>query len=591
MFDTDLSPGQADFKKTFRQIRYAQFVLVGFGCVVNFLYLATPLYMLQVYDRVLASKRLETLLYLSLIALFAVLILGALEMLRGMIQVRMGNWLDQRLSGRLVGSSVRAALIGAQANTQPVRDLHTIRNFLSSGQRALLDIPWSPLFLVALWILHPWLGILGICSAVLLFLVAAINELISRRPAQSANGARVTNLNMIDRTIQNADVIQAMGMLPRLIKLWNFQNAEMLKDGRTAGDRSAIMQGLSRFIRLGAQVLVLGLGAYLVILGDLTGGSMIAGSILLGRALAPVEQVIGSWRSFLSARSAKERIKTVLSTAPEMGTSTHLPTPLGRVQAQNVWLTMSFEKPILQNVSFSVEPGEVLAITGPSASGKTSLCKLIVGSWLADKGRICLDGADISQWDNAQLGEHVGYLPQDVELFPTTIAQNISRFEEGDNSKEIIEAAKSAQAHELITSLPKHYDTVVGANGQYLSGGQRQRVGLARAFYRNPKLIVLDEPNANLDSQGEDALLAALEIARKWGATIIMVTHSRRLLQPADKIMVLVGGVMHSFGERDEVLKLATLPKNHKGGVEAVRTDEVKSVSAEFTQRSGWLSP
>ncbi len=559
---TDNSSSAADrFWAALARVRRAAFLLVIFGFAVNLLYLATPLYMMQVYDRVLASRRIETLVYLTLITLGALFALALIEAVRGRIQIRMGLWLDRELSGDLIASSVLSSLGGAAANAQPLRDLNAMREFVTGGLRAMLDVPWTPVFIAALWVLHPWLGWLGLGAALTLFALAVLNELVSRGSAQRANSGRVTNLNLVERAIQNADVIAAMGMLPRLTALWNTRNQIVLDGNRIAGDRNAVIQGITRFVRLGAQTAVLGLGAYLVILDQLTAGTMIAASILLGRALAPIEQVIGAWRGFLSSRSAKKRIRALVEAMPPATDQMPLPAPRGEISCRDVWLAQGpGEVPILQAITFKLRPGEVMAITGPSASGKTSLCRLIVGSWRPTKGHVRLDGSDVWRWSSEDLGSHVGYLPQDVELFSATIAANISRFADKPDPRDVVAAAVAAGVHDMILALPKGYDTVIGPQNTYLSGGQRQRIGLARALYRRPRLIVLDEPNSNLDSAGEEALLSAIEEARRWGATVIVVTHSRRLLEPVDKILMLVAGEQKTFAPRDEVLTLARVP-------------------------------
>jgi PrtD family type I secretion system ABC transporter len=542
-----------------RQCRTGVLILVAFGFAINLLYLVAPLYMLQVFDRVLASQQIETLLLLTLIAGFALLIMGLLEMVRSRIQTRMGNWLDRTLSGDLIRASISAALHGIAANAQAVRDLGTLRGFISGGLRAVLDVPWSPLFVAALWLLHPWLGWFAAASAVLLLLLAVANELVARKPAQESHSARVENEILVDQAIRNADTLHAMGMTGRLVENWNRQNENVLSQNLLAGDRNSILFGAARFIRMVAQVGILGLGAFLVINGQLTAGGMIAGSILLGRALAPIEQVTGGWRGLVTARSAFKRLKILMSRMPAEERTMRLPVPSGALACDDVWFAPNAEaEPILKEIEFSLQAGEALAIMGASAAGKSTLCKVLVGSWKPSKGVVRLDATDLHRWEPDKLGPYIGYLPQDVELFATTVWENISRLALNPNTSAVVAAAKAAGVHEMVLSLPKGYDTLIGPGGVFLSGGQRQRIGLARTLYspfgRHPRLIVLDEPSSNLDAPGDEALIAAIETVKEWGSTVIMVTHNMRLLGPVDKIMVLNEGRVQAMGAREEVL-------------------------------------
>jgi len=550
-------PGPPDpLQAALRQCRTGLFYLIAFGFVINGLFLVAPLYMLQVFDRVLASQRVETLLLLTVIAGFALLIMGLLETVRGRIQTRMSVWLDKTLSGPLIAASVGTALAGHYANAQALRDLGTVRSFVSSGLKALLDLPWSPLFIVVLWLLHPSLGWFAAGFAVVLMALAVVNELVARKPAQEANAERVVNENLVEQAIRNADVLQAMGIMPRFLSNWHDRHAGVVRRDLFAGDCHAIMVGATRFVRMLAQVGVLGLGAYFVIHGELTAGGMVAGSILLGRALAPIEQVIGAWRGMLAARAARSRLKRLFATTEVRDRPLQLPAPKGVLVCDGVWYAPSQGgAPILKNIAFRLEPGEVLALMGPSASGKTTLCRTLVGSWLPTKGFVRLDGAQIDRFTAGDQGRHVGYLPQDVELFAATVSENIARLAPNPDPALVVAAAEVADVHEMILSLPQGYDTLLGRDGTMLSGGQRQRIGLARALFDRPRLIVLDEPNSNLDSAGEAALVAAIEAAKMWSSTIVLVTHGTRVLRPVDRIMVLKDGQQRMLGPRDEVLQ------------------------------------
>ncbi len=558
MAESETSPKER-LKAALHQCRTGVLILVAFGFVINLLYLVAPLYMLQVFDRVLASQQVETLLLLTLIAAFALLIMGLLEMVRSRIQTRMGNWLDRALSGDLIRASVNAALHGVAANAQAVRDLGTVRGFITGGLRAILDLPWSPLFVAALWLLHPWLGWFAAAFAVLLLALAVANELVARKPAQESNVARVANENLVEQAIRNADTLRAMGMTTRLVQGWDRDNDTVLEKNRQAGDRNSLLFGFARFARMVAQIGILGLGAYLVILGELTAGGMIAGSILLGRALGPIEQVTGGWRGFVLARGAYKRLKLLMTRMPAEEHTMRLPVPTGALACDDVWFAPNAEtEPILKEIDFKLEAGEALAIMGPSAAGKSTLCKVLVGSWKPSKGVVRLDGTDLHRWEPEKLGPYIGYLPQDVELFAATVWENISRLALNPIPNAVVSAAKAAGVHEMILSLPQGYDTPIGPGGFFLSGGQRQRIGLARCLYspfgRHPRLLILDEPSSNLDAPGDEALIAAIETAKEWGATVIMVTHNMKLLGPVDKIMVLNEGRIQAMGAREEVL-------------------------------------
>jgi PrtD family type I secretion system ABC transporter len=542
-------------QEALQKVRKGFFSVAVFSFFLNLLMLATPLYMLQVFQRVLASGHLPTLFYLTLVTIFALMILGFLYTIRAWILSRISGWLSGALSGQLISASLKSSLAGSPSGSQPLRELGQMQAFISGvGITALFDSPWVPVFIAVIWLMHPWLGGLALASAILLFILALLNELLTRKPQREANKEQARAYQFADASLRNAEAVQAMGMLPKLLERWHTLHAGALEEQGTAGARSASILGLSRFVRLSVQVGILGLGAMLVLAGELTPGQMIAASILLGRALAPVEQSIAAWRTFISARTSYSRLQELLTALPEQPPTIVLPPPQGQIHVEN----MSFrpptaEKPILQRINFNLAPGEMLGVVGPSAAGKSTLCRLLVGVWPPTVGAVRLDSAEVHTWNREEFGRYVGYLPQDVELFSGTVRDNISRMGEADDS-EVIEAAKLADVHEMILRLPHGYDTQIGPEGAMLSGGQRQRVGLARALFREPKVLVLDEPNANLDRVGEMALIRALKTLREQGTTIILVVHHASILETVDKLLVLREGKMDAFGPRNEVL-------------------------------------
>ncbi len=557
--DRNTPPSQTPLARSLRTARRA-FVWVGvFSFFLNLLMLVTPIYMMQVFDRVLSSGRTETLLLLTMIAGFALLVLGALEAFRSHLLNRIGAWIDGELSSQLIGSSLASRLHGISLGAQPLRDLAQIRQFVGSNAiNPLFDSPWVPIFVAVIWVLHWWLGVLALLAAVALFLLALANDMATRKSLTEANDLSVGAYRQAEAAVRNADVVQAMGMLPAIQRRYEAANAEANTLQLRAGDRGGTIMGLSKFVRLFVQVGILGLGAYLVLQGALTAGSMIAGSILLGRCLAPVEQAIGAWRSFIGAKDAHARIEKLMTAAPEAPDQMSLPAPRGHLEVDRVtFVPPSSQTPVLKQVSLELQPGEALGIIGPSAAGKSTLCKLMVGIWAPTAGHIRLDSADVHTWNREEFGKHVGYLPQEVELFAGTIKDNISRMKDADPMT-VIEAAQMADVHRMILHLPDGYDTEIGERGAVLSGGQRQRIGLARALFGKPSLIVLDEPNANLDQDGEQALLQSIQALKTRGATVVMVAHRPSALVHIDKLVVLRDGVVEMFGARDDILERVT---------------------------------
>ncbi len=537
--------------------------LILFSLGINLLILASPIYMMQVFDRVLASGRFETLILLTVIAGIAVFVMGIVETARGRFLIRVGNWLDHRLSGHVIASALTACLAGHAGSAQPLRDLATLRSTMASPSvNAVIDAPWVPAFIVIIWLMHPLLGLIALGAAIVLFAVALVNELVSRNALRRAGQFSIAATQSVESALRNAEVVQALGMLPALLGRFGDTNAKALTSHRQAGDRGAAMVGLSKSLRLFVQIVILGSGAWLVLQGQLTSGGMIAASILLGRALAPVEQSIGAWRQLVGARDAWQRLTRLLAEVPPQAKGMSLPAPQGELACQQMtFVPAGHENPILRDITFDLAAGEVLGIIGPTAAGKSSLCKVVTGAWKPTRGHARLDGADISSWHADELGAHLGYLPQDVELFAGTVSENIARLAQEPDAAAVVVAAKTAGVHDIILSLPQGYDTEVGEAGSLLSGGERQRVGLARAFFGRPKLIVLDEPNASLDSAGEEALVEAILAAKEWESTVLLVTHQPSILLSVDKLMVLQEGRIQAFGPRDEILnKLRQAP-------------------------------
>lgn len=531
--------------------------VLAFSCGLNLLMLTSPIYMLQVYDRVITTGRLETLLYLTLIVAVALAVLGAMDAVRGVVLSRVGAWLQRRMAPVLIAASLRAAVNGAPSSAQALRDLTQIQSFLgSSGIVPFIDAPWVPFFVIVLWLLHPWMGVFALCSALVLFGFALWNEMATRKAMSEANQANVVAVGQAEAAIRNAEVVEALGMTRTLIGRYEEQSNEALLAQSRASETSAHILGTTKFLRLFLQSAILGLGALLVVSGDMTPGGMIAGSILLARALAPVEQAIGTWRNFISARTSHDRLQALLRASATLDKEGMLlPPPTGRLSIESlVYVPPGSNKPVLRGISFEVQPGEVIGVIGPSAAGKSTLCRLIVGIYKPTQGHVRLDGADVTHWNREQFGHYVGYLPQDVELFQGTVRQNIARMGEGE-PEWVVSAAQSTDVHEMILRLPKSYDTEIGPRGHALSGGQRQRIGLARALYCDPKLIVLDEPNSSLDADGEMALQETISRLKAYGTTVIMVAHRPSALTHVDKVLVLQNGAVTHFGPRDEVLQ------------------------------------
>ena len=541
-------------------------IVALFSFFINMLMLTAPLYMLQIFDRVLSSRSQETLVVLTLVAGMALLILAVLDALRGFILLRLGAWLDRRISVDVLKSTIGAAVkVASDSPTQNLRDIATLRGFIGgSTVFPIMDAPWTPIFLLVMFILHPLLGLIAVVGALLLFSLAVLNELLTRTALHRSSGAQMAALRQAEAAVRNADAIEAMGMLPNMTRRWSALNALTLHlQTRAASLGGAITAG-TKFLRLTLQIAIFACGAWLVIGNELSPGAMIAGAILMSRALAPVEQAIGSWRGMVAAREAYGRVRQFLAENPHRTSMMELPRPSGRLLVDKVtYVHPGTAVPALRGIRFSLEPGEGLGLIGPSAAGKTTLARLLIGNLKPKAGHVRLDSMDVAQWNPEDLGRYIGYVPQDVELFSGTVRENIARMGEGDPDA-VIEAAQLAGVHEMILHLPRGYDTQIGSGGAALSGGQRQRIALARAVYGRPSLLVLDEPSSNLDSDGENALLDAIETIKAQGTTIIVIAHRPNILRQIDKILVLRKGAVQMFGPREEVLAQVTGPQRRE---------------------------
>ena len=547
---TELGEALYRFRKTF-------YSLAAFSCVINIIGLTPALYMLQVYDRVLASNNETTLLMLTLLVVGLYGLSGMLEFARASVLIRVGNRFDMMLNERVFTAAFERNLRKLGGNpSQAIHDLTNLRQFLTGNALfAFFDAPWTPIYIAVTFMVHPLLGFITLGGSVVLFALAWLTNVVTQKPLAEANQASIAAGAFANNHLRNAEVIEAMGMLPGLRQRWFSQHQRVLGLQTLASDRNARISTVTRFVRISLQSLILGAGALLVIEGSITAGMMIVCSILMGKALQPVELAIGTWKQSISTRGAYQRLDEMLQSAPPRGETLSLPAPQGALSLENVYASApGMQTTILKGLTFNIAPGEVVGVIGPSASGKSTLARLLVGVWQARAGTVRLDGADIFQWNKDELGPHVGYLPQDIELFEGTIAENIARFAEPDPAK-VIDAAKRAGVHEMILHLPQGYDTRLGVDGASLSGGQKQRVALARAIYDNPRLVVLDEPNSNLDDVGEAALVEAIKDLKARGTTVILITHRMNVLNSVDKLLVLRDGMMTMFGPRDEVLK------------------------------------
>ncbi|MFL5332787.1 MAG: type I secretion system permease/ATPase [Geminicoccaceae bacterium] len=541
------------------------FLGVGiFSAIVNVLALTGSLYMLQVYDRVISSKSVPTLIGLSLITLAAYILSGGLDTIRSKMLARIGARFDEQLARRIFDLVATMPLKGAKPSEslQPVRDLDQIRGFLSGmGPTALFDMPFMPIFFIGCFAIHPWLGLFSVGGGIVIVLLTLYTEARSRGPMYDLTRSAAERHSLAETSRRNAEAVRALGMLGFLARRYGQAHVKHVNDGLRASESASVIGAFAKVFRMILQSGILGLGALLVIQGDMSAGAMIAASIMMSRALAPIEIAVANWKGFIGARQSYRRLKNILTLIPAQGQRLPLPAPKESILIEDLYVAPpGSTAPVIQAASLQLRAGQGLGLIGPSASGKSSLARALVGVWPSLRGEVRLDGAALDQWEPDALGRHVGYLPQDVELFDGTIADNICRFWPEAPPEAIIDAAKTAGAHELILGLADGYDTHIGEGGASLSGGQRQRVALARALFGNPFLVVLDEPNASLDGAGDEALNTAILSVRQRGGIVIVITHRPAALGHIDQVAIIEAGRIKAMGPRDEVLQAVIKP-------------------------------
>ncbi len=556
---------RSDILIALRTCRRALVATGLFSGVVNILMLTGSIFMLQVYDRVLASRSMPTLVALLLVVTMLYLFLAVLDLIRSRVLLRIGQRVDEQLHERIFQSVLLMPLQTGRKSDDllPVRDLDQLRQFVTGpGPGIVFDLPWVPLYIGVVFLFHYWLGVAALCSIIVLTVLAFLNERLTIGPVKTAATTRTARNAIASAGQRNAEAIAAMGMAGNLNRLWARHHIDHLKATREAGDVASSVSSTTKAFRMFVQSGMLAIGAWLVIRQVATPGVMIASSIITSRALAPIEQAVGQWRNFTATRHAYARLSTILEKVRNREVATTLPPPERELSVEGVSvIPPGTTKPAAFDVSFSLQAGDGLGIIGPSAAGKSSLVRTIVGAWMAARGNIRFDGAAIAQWDQQALGRHIGYLPQDIELFDGTVAENIARFDPEKADAVVLEAARAAGVHDLILHLPDGYDTVIGEGGTNLSAGQRQRVGLARALYGNPFLVVLDEPNSNLDQEGEAALTQAIQSVRVRKGIAIVIAHRPSALNAVDKVMMMKEGRIAAFGPKEEVLeKVLTKP-------------------------------
>ena len=534
------------------------FILAGvFSASINILMLVPVIYMLQVYDRVMSSGSLPTLAMLTLLMAALLIAMGGFEWVRSRILISASNRLEKNLRNRVSQATFKNALLsgGRGGGAQSLSDLSSLRQFLTgNGLFAFFDAPWFPVYVAIMFMFHTWFGVAAIIAGIIMVALAYTNEILTSKQLQEANSLANNVSSQLAGSLRNAEVIAAMGMADDIRSRQEFSSDQVLVLQTEASSKAAIVTNASKSFRVITQSLLLGMGAFLSLQGQISPGMVIAGSLLLGRALAPIDMLVATWKGFSVARAQYARLGELLNAIPAEKETMSLPAPEGNLSAEHVLVVPPGSQIIaVSGVSLQLDAGEVLGIVGPSASGKSSLARALLGIWPTRSGKVRLDGADIAAWDRAELGPHVGYLPQDIELFDGSISENISRFGELSAEK-VVAAAKLSGVHEMVLQLPQGYDTLIGAAGGVLSGGQRQRIGLARAVYGSPKLMVLDEPNSNLDDQGEKELVEAINRIKQMNCTVIVITHRTMVLQCADKILVMKAGQAAAFGPRDKVL-------------------------------------
>jgi len=552
----EISKVPTDLERALGLCKSAFVSAASYSMVINLLMLVPSIYMLQVYDRVVATGNKSTLLMLTLIVVVLFITMSVMEWVRSQILVKVSGRLETMLNKRVFAVSYKQALYsgGQRASAQAFDDLGGLRQFLTgNGLFAFFDAPWMPFYVALMFVFHPMYGWFSIVIAVILVLLALANERATAKTLAEANKLLIAGRGQVTRNLRNAEVIESMGMMLRVRNRWLENADQVLHLQSVASSRAGLIAAASKIARLTSQSLILGIGAYLVIEREISPGMMIAGSILLGRALAPIDMLIGNWKGFVAARGQYQRLNEVLNQIPADFEHMSLPAPTGHIQFEKVSvLPPGAQEPALKDISLTIAKGDCLGVIGPSGAGKSTFARALLGIWPVETGHVRLDGADIVNWDRDVLGDYLGYLPQDIELFEGSISENIARFGEIDAEK-VVKAAKMADVHELILRLPQGYDTVISASGGSLSGGQRQRIGLARALYGDPVLVVLDEPNSNLDEQGEQALAHALKCLKANKTTVVLVTHRQSVLGLVDRLLVLSEGLLALYGPKDQV--------------------------------------
>lgn len=542
-------------------MRSGFFAIAIFSLALNLLMLAGPLYMLQVYDRVLTSQSMETLIALSVILVGVFIVSGMLDFIRVRILNRLGSRFEALSAEPILSAAIQQRVSGkAKSGENLMADINAFREFISGNTLlAFFDTPWVPIYIAILFILHPYIGLLGVAGAIVLIIIALVNSSMSRKPMKETAESRQTSDGLFEACERNAELVTSMGMNSDLSKRWGQLNWETNRLKTWASDRLSTFYVISKTFRMALQSGMLGLGAALAITGQSTAGVMIAATIILGRALAPIDQAIGQWRVFIAAMASYRKLKDLADEYPETQEKMSLPKATSSldVSIQQAG-PPSAKKATLSGIKFQLEASDVVAVIGPSGSGKSTLARMLSGIWFPQRGEVMLDGTTTSKWDASELGSQIGYLPQDVELFEGTIRENISRFSTNATDENVLKAALDADVHELIMGLEDGYETKIGKNGMFLSGGQRQRIGLARALYDDPFVVILDEPNSNLDATGDTALIKAVLSAKQRGAIVIVMTHRPSTLQAVNKVLVLDAGQQKNFGPKEQILRSTT---------------------------------
>lgn len=561
-------PEPSFIAEALQRSRRALWYVLLFSLCANLLLLALPIYSLQVLDRVIASASIPTLLYLTIVAVAAFAFYSVFCLVRNSILSQVGEWIDTQVSARLLSIGVQQNSVGSPTlASQHLRDLNAIKSFLTgNGVTSLFDAPWSVVYILVIYMINPLLGLVSLLGGLALFAFAILNEVLTRKPQAMANRLQIRAMEVADTCSRNAEAIEAMGMMANVRQHWGQESARAQELALKAASRASILYNGSRFLRMLLQVAIIGLGGYLAINNEISVGGMIACSILTGRALAPFEAAIGIWKTLIAARDALQRLERAAGSFPKLRGDMELPAPEGRLSIEGAFFSPPGGKVILRNITLRLEPGETLGIIGPSAAGKSTLAKLIVGILPPTQGAVRLDGAEIFKWNRDHLGRHVGYMPQNMDLFPGTVLQNIARLAPEPDHKKVIEAAQAACVHEMILRLPEGYETVIRPGNATLSPGQRQRIGLARALYGRPSFLVLDEPNINLDGEGETALLRALANVRGMGITTVIVAHRPTLVNNTDKIAILQDGMLKEFGPTKQILGKYVAPAISEAG-------------------------